>query len=184
MLAGSRVTLRPLRPGDVPRIVEACSDERTAYWLGRMPSPYAVSDAHEWIGTTVEWAADGTKVTWAIADPDSAVLLGAINLFDVVPGDTCEVGYWAHPEARGRGVMTEACRLAVGHGVDAFGLQQVTARAAVDNVASRHVIEANGFVLGHVSPGEIEIRGGLADCACYVLSVAASKRFRAPSSHS
>ena len=37
---GRRVRLRPWRADDAARIVEACRDERTAHWLGRMPGPY------------------------------------------------------------------------------------------------------------------------------------------------
>ncbi len=54
-----------------------------------------------------------------------------------------------HPAARDRGVMTKACGLAVRHGFvpledGGLGLSRVTTYAAVDNLASGHVIESVG----------------------------------------
>ncbi len=172
VLTGDGVTLRPLRDTDVPRIVEACADERTAYWLGQMPSPYAVSDAIAWLETTLENAAAGRTVTWAVAEPRTDALLGAINLFDLGAGPVGEIGYWAHAEARGRGLMTAACRRVVRHAFDDLGLELVRAVAAVDNAASRHVIEQTGMSLWGVERAGTRIRTGLADAARYDLSAA------------
>jgi len=167
VLRGDVVVLRPLRESDVPRIVEACSDERTARWLGELPSPYTSADAVAWLESTVEWAATGSKVTWALADPETDLLLGAVNLFDLVPGAEAEVGYWAHPEARGRGLMTEACRLAVRYGFGELSLEIIRATAAVDNAASRRVVEANGFTLSGIERRGTRVRSAYADAARY-----------------
>lgn len=167
VLAGSAVRLRALRGADVPRIVEACSDARTAQWLGRMPLPYTTAEAELWIESTIEKAAAGNKLTWALADPGSDLLLGAINLFDLVPGAEAEVGYWAHPAARGRGAMTEACGLVVRHGFEELGLQIIRAAAAIDNAASRHVLEANRFMMSGTERRGTQVRGGYADIARY-----------------
>ncbi len=170
VLTGSSVVLRPLRETDVPRIVEACTDERTSYWLGRMPVPYSAADAAAWLETTIEGAAAGTKITWALADPASDDLLGAINIFDLVPGAEGEVGYWAHPVARGQGVMTEATRLVVRHAFEDLDLRIVRAVAAVDNAASRRVIEANGLRLSGIERMGTQVRTGYADAARYDLT--------------
>jgi len=170
VLTGSSVLLRPLRETDVTRIVEACTDERTSYWLGRMPVPYTAADAAAWLETTIEGAAAGTKVTWALADPTTDVLLGAINIFDLTLGAEGEVGYWAHPAARGRGVMTEATGLVVRYAFETLELRIVRAVAAVDNAASRRVIEANGFRFSGFERMGTQTREGYADAARYDLT--------------
>ncbi|MGA8255533.1 MAG: GNAT family N-acetyltransferase [Nocardioides sp.] len=160
------IALRPLGEQDVARVVEACSDERTRHWLGTLPTPYTDADAQTWFGLNIEAQATGRKVTWAIVDADSDVLLGAINLFDINEHD-CELGYWAHPDARGRGVMTAAARVATGWAFEHLGVQRVRAVAALDNSASRHVIEAAGFTqTGEERRGTV-LRTGLADVALY-----------------
>ena len=174
-IRGDRVVLRRHWEGDLPRIVEACSDERTAYWLGQMPWPYTAANAEEFLLRCGEWAATGRGLTWAVADPDSDVLLANISLFDLKPGREAEIGYWTHPDARGRGVMTAACRLAVRHAfiaeeVGGLGLQRLLVYAAEKNTASRHVIEANGFTRTGRERSSTKLRDGrLVDTACYDL---------------
>jgi RimJ/RimL family protein N-acetyltransferase len=85
-----------------------------------------------------------------------------------------EVGYWAHPDARGRGVMTEAVRRVSRHAfIDTedggLGLHRVHATVAVDNVASRHVLESAGFTLVGLERRSVLVRDGMHDGAAYEL---------------
>jgi RimJ/RimL family protein N-acetyltransferase len=138
------VRLRPLRDDDLERIVEAAGDERTHRWLGRMPSPYTGSDAEAWVEHTREAAASGTAVTWAVTGEDDT-LLAAVNLFDIARGVDAEIGFWAHPEARGRGVTTRASALALRYGFEELDLVRIQGHAALGNTASRHALEACGL---------------------------------------
>ena len=169
VLENDRVRLRPWRPDDATRIVEACDDERTSYWLGKMPSPYTPADAEAYLQDRIEVLATGSAVGWAVADPGTDELVASLALFDLVPGRSAEVGFWTHPAARGRGVMTAAVGLAARHAIDTLGLVRLTAFAATENTASRHVIEANGFRLIGVERQSVQIRTGLADHAAYDL---------------
>jgi RimJ/RimL family protein N-acetyltransferase len=169
VLEGERVRLRPWLPTDAPRIVEACDDERTAHWLGRMPSPYTLADAEAYLEDRIEVLASGRAVGWAVADPESDDVIGSLALFDLTPGRQAEIGYWTHPDARGRGAMTEAVGLAVRHGFGELALVRLVAFAATENSASRRVIEANGFRLVGIERQSVLIRTGLADHAAYEL---------------
>lgn len=169
VLEGDGVRLRPWRASDADRIVEACSDERTAYWLGKLPQPYTLADAEAYLQDRVEVLATGRAVGWAVADPATDALLGSLALFDLTPQVSAEIGYWTHPDARGRGVMTAAVALAVRHGFDGLGLRRLSVFAATENVASRHVIEANGFRLVGIEHQSVAIRTGQADHAAYEL---------------
>ena len=82
---------------------------------------------------------------WAVADVETDELLGSIALFDLKPGRDAEIGYWTHPDARGRGLTIRAARLALGHGFGALGLSHVAAYAAAGNAASLGVLEALGM---------------------------------------
>ena len=147
---GPTVTLRGLAERDVPRIVEACRDETSQRWLSGLPSPYTKADAEAWLETRREQLATAEGVTWAVADPDSDELLGALSLFDLRPGETAEVGYWLHPGARGRGVMSAAVRLAARHAFvpaedGGLGLRRLVVVHAEGNTGSQKVIERSGF---------------------------------------
>jgi len=174
---GDKVVLRRHRHEDVSRIEEACGDARTAYWLGQMPSPYTRADAERFLLGRGELAATGRGIGWAVADPVTDRLVGNISVFDLKPRREAEVGYWTHPDARGRGVMSQACRLAIRHAfIDeedgGLGLQRLIAFAAEENGASRHVIETNGFTrIGTERRGTRLRDGRLVDTACYDLLV-------------
>jgi len=144
-LEGERVRLRPFTASDVPRVVEACSDERTRHWLGTLPEPYDETAARAYLLHVEERHAVGGGVTWAVADRGTDEMLGSMALFDLDPGREVEVGYWAHPAARGRGVVTEGTGLALRYAFGRLAVQRVVAFAAADNTASRHVLESNGL---------------------------------------
>lgn len=151
VLESERLRLRPFTEADVDRVVEACNDPLTRHYLAALPHPYTASTAHAYLDDCVWQAATGAKATWAIADRGSDELLGNISVMDMlgVTADHGEIGYWLHPDARGRGVMTEAARMVVGHALDPDGLdrRRLVLYAAVDNPASNAVAVATGFGL-------------------------------------
>ncbi len=94
----------------------------------------------------------GASVEWVIADPDTHAYLGTISVFGLHSLDylSAEVGYRTHPDARGRGVLTEGLRLVIGHAftpVDkgGLGLERISLGAGDGNVASQGVARSLGF---------------------------------------
>ncbi len=172
-IEGEKVRLRMHRPDDLDRMHEGATDPVTASWLGRMPVPYSREAAAEFLLHRSEGMARGTDLHWMLADPATDALLGTVSLMHIAEGMT-EVGYWAHPDARGRGVMTEAVRLACRHAfIDpddgGLGLHRVYATVAVDNVASRRVLEKVGFHLVGTERQSVLVRDGVRDGAAYEL---------------
>ncbi|WP_432888353.1 GNAT family N-acetyltransferase [Kribbella sp. CA-245084] len=153
MLEGGGIRLRGLRDSDAQRVQEACSDERTQYWLSGMPSPYRLEDAEGFIKTRLHMMAGGDGVAWAIADLASDELLGNVSIFDLndrIDRTVGEIGYWMHPDARGRKLMTSAVELLIPHAFKpvaegGLGRRRLVLKAAEGNSASAHVAEANGF---------------------------------------
>jgi ribosomal-protein-alanine N-acetyltransferase len=149
VLESDRLRLRPFRDTDIPRIVEACSDPVSQRFLAGLPQPYTPAVARTYVHDCIWQAAIGAKATWAVADRDSDELLGNIAVMDMlgINPDSGEIGYWTHPDARGRGVMTEATRLVVRHALDADGLdrRRLVLYAATDNPASNAVAVAAGY---------------------------------------
>jgi RimJ/RimL family protein N-acetyltransferase len=163
-LVGRSVALRALRDDDVDRIVEGAGDPLSQRWLPFLPTPYRRVDAAEFIETTRLDAANGTDICWALADPVTDVLTGCLGV-DI---DRPELGYWSHPDARGRGVTTEAVDLALRYVFSpALGLRRMTVRAAVGNTASRRVVERAGMRLVGVCRADELLSGGPSDMALY-----------------
>jgi [ribosomal protein S5]-alanine N-acetyltransferase len=166
---GTAVRLRAFRSSDVDRIVEACSDPRTAYWLVSMPRPYQRHNAFSYLESIGELAARGAGVAWCIADPRDDRCLGSISL-DGFNGyaKRGEIGYWAHPDARGRGVVTEAVRLVTRHAGNSGLARSLMIRCARGNLASRRVAERAGYTKIGVQPTSEPLGDGeLADLVLY-----------------
>jgi RimJ/RimL family protein N-acetyltransferase len=148
---GRQVLLRPWADADTARIVEACNDPLTRRWLPELPVPYTVEEAGAYLLGQRTMLAEGSAMCWCVADPVDDRCLAAMAIFKLGRAShEAEIGYWAHPDARGRGVMTEALQLAVRHAVvpveeGGLGLPRVGLKAATGNVASHRVAQRAGF---------------------------------------
>jgi RimJ/RimL family protein N-acetyltransferase len=151
-ITGETVVLRPWTEADLPRVVEAVNDpdvQRYGQSI-RERAPHDESTVRARRLELEEESARGSSITWAVADAGTDEFLGSLAVFGIHPGREAELGYWAHPAARRRGVMTQACRLAVRHAfIDAedggLGLHRLTAYAADENHGSQRVLERSGF---------------------------------------
>ncbi len=150
-LMGTTAVLRAADEKDLPRIVEACRDPQTRHWLAALPDDYTQTHARQHLAQMRAEQAAGRGMHWVVADPDDDHLLAdlALSIRDLRDPQG-EIGYWTHPQARGRGVTTEAVRLAARHGLlpaedGGLGLSRILIRADVGNIGSRRVAEKAGF---------------------------------------
>ena len=136
--------LRPPTREDLPRIVEVCRDPAIGHFT-TVPVPYDADAARWWIEFAAERLASGTGAHLLVEEAGTAV--AAVGL-DVNPADRAgRVGYWAAPEARGRGIATRATRLLCRWALtaDGLGLQRLELDAAATNAASNAVARKLGF---------------------------------------
>lgn len=191
-LAGGGVRLGPHLAGDVQRVAQACSAASTQAWLPSLPSPYTVLDAASWIAGREEEQARGAGVFWAVRSDGSGSsaaqvappapsddddergatvepLIAEVGLFTLGDGvRSGEIGYWCHPDARGRGVTTAAVRLVAQHALaraehGGLGLERVVMRIASRNAASRRVAVKAGFREVGVDRAAERLRDGTVD---------------------
>jgi RimJ/RimL family protein N-acetyltransferase len=151
-LSGGSVVLRGLVDADLPRFVEAADDPGLHRYSQtfREGAPHDEAKIRARDLEHLEESAVGLSVTWVVADAHTDDFLGSAIVYRISPGRDAEIGYWTHPDARGRGVATEACGLAAGHAFAArdaggLGLRRLSAYAAADNPASHRVLERSGF---------------------------------------
>lgn len=143
VLDGDGVRLRPFSAADAPRIVEGIGDAATQHWLTFFPRDPGPADALDYLERVQERLATGHTITWGFCAPDDDRLLGAVGLHRLQ--EEPEIGFWAHPDARGRGLTTRAAAVAVDHAFGELGLTRLAAYASVPNVASRTVLERLGM---------------------------------------
>jgi len=135
-----------------------------------VPSPYTVADA-EWFVRefTPKGFATGDEATFAAVVKETGQIAAAIGLGGITTHVVgrgvrqAEIGYWAAPETRGRGYVTEAVREVVRWGFEELRLGRVTWQAFDGNGASRRVVDKLGFTIVGKQRGSHEHRGQRAD---------------------
>ncbi|MGZ4592995.1 MAG: GNAT family N-acetyltransferase [Actinomycetes bacterium] len=146
-LSDDRLLLRLPTTADVDEITVACQDPELQRWIP-VPVPYERAHGEQWVGATADSWAEDLELRWIITEtlPDGSRSgpLGAVGLH-AHDATMREIGFWAAPWARGRGVMTAAARLACRWGFEELGLARIEWWANVGNDASRRVAEKLGF---------------------------------------
>jgi RimJ/RimL family protein N-acetyltransferase len=152
LLESGRLRLRPQREDDGERFLEMMTDERSRHFGGRNTWLRTLSGPRAAIIRNLEFEARGERCNWTIADRGTDRLLGYIQLFDMggLDATSAEIGYSVHPDARGRGVLTEAMGMVVDCAFrpepqGGFGLRRLSLGTAASNTASRHAAEKSGF---------------------------------------
>ena len=123
------------------------ADPAVVEFLDRVPQPYRLADALEYVrGSSESWST-GENTNFAILVDGLEGPAGSIGVrWTELADGIAEVGYWVAAEARGRGVATTAARLVAHWAFDvAPHLERLQLRADVLNAASNRVAEKAGF---------------------------------------
>ena len=176
VLTGSLVTLRPHVEGDLDPVLERCLDPQTQRFT-TIPLEYTREMAQEYLSGLLEPSAE--KVSWAIEV--DARYAGTIDLRALPVTDGAgDLGFVTHPALRGRGVMSEAVRLVVGHAFDTLGWQTVRWQAHAGNWGSAKSVWRAGFPVPVFVPDLLIERGRIVDGWMSTLHADADRKPVAP----
>jgi RimJ/RimL family protein N-acetyltransferase len=135
-----RLTLRPPRAHDAQGIAALANDLRIAENTARLPHPYRVEDAEEFIAQLSRSDSE-TAFLITLAGREIIGLCGIATPERSGP----ELGYWIGVRHWGKGYATEAARAAIDHAFVELGHDTLSSSARVSNPASRRVLEKCGF---------------------------------------
>ncbi len=139
VLETERLTLRRPTLADVKAIARLANDRRIAENTRRLPHPYSLDHAVEFVRAI---ANDARETVFLIEN--SFVPIGIVGIDWRAPGAP-ELGYWLGVEHWGRGFGTEAARAAIDFAFEEFDCEQLLSGARVANPASRNILEKCGF---------------------------------------
>lgn len=148
-----RLTLRPHLLSDAEAVTASLTDFGVARMLLRVPQPYHLGDAREWLETEAN-----ARTAWnaAITEKDDAHI-GVVSIEKLRNG--WHLGYWLNRQAWGRGIMSEAAWALVA----AFFRQRpdsiVLSGVFADNTASLKVQEKLGFAISGIADVYVPARG-------------------------
>jgi RimJ/RimL family protein N-acetyltransferase len=137
------VTLRAPRQSDAHALAKYAN--RREIWINlrdRMPHPYSLADANEWLASIRH---QDPRVNFLIDVGGEAI--GGVGLVLGTDIERCsaEVGYWVGVEHWGRGIATAAVSRVCKYAFEDLGLLRVFATPLAWNPASSRVLEKAGF---------------------------------------
>lgn len=111
---------------------------------------------------------DAVRIRYPRHDQD--VVLGSASLSEVrLDQGSAAVGYWLAPEARGRGVATQAVRVLARWAFAELGLARLELTCSPDNEASQHVAGRCGFSREGLLRSHVPFKGDRRDSVIYSL---------------
>jgi RimJ/RimL family protein N-acetyltransferase len=139
VLETKRLALRAPRLEDAKTIATLANDRRIAENTARIPHPYKLADAEDFIDRANR---AGSEAVFLITLHDKTII-GACGVVKSEP--TPELGYWLGVPYWGKGCATEALHAVIDYAFDDLGYAAVQAGARVTTPASRRVLEKCGF---------------------------------------
>jgi RimJ/RimL family protein N-acetyltransferase len=139
VLVTRRLTLRPPAPPDAEDIALNLSNWNVARMLTRVPFPYFVEDAEDWIAGLSEKPGD---LVYTI-HRERLIGVAAIHFESGEP----RLGYWLGEPWHGRGFMTEAAAALLSYAFATRKLAEVRSSVFEENAASLRVQEKLGFAV-------------------------------------
>lgn len=144
-LTGTTCVLRPLVAPDAQSLARHANDREI--WLNLrdgFPHPYSVDDARAHISRVAQ---QDPCTSLGIIVEGNAVGSVSLRIGHDIERLNAEIGYWLGREFWGRGIMSEAVRLATTYGFQRLGMRRVFAVPFTRNTASHRVLEKSGYVL-------------------------------------
>lgn len=131
-----------------------------------LPYPYTVNDALFYINSCLS-ADKNSNFCFAIVYNDEVI--GSIGVFRQgnIHFRTAELGYYIGEKFWGKGITTEAVRLACKQVFDNTDIVRIYAEPFAENLASSRVLEKNGFVLEGVMRKNAYKNGAFRDMKLY-----------------
>ncbi|MFC4561291.1 GNAT family N-acetyltransferase [Nocardiopsis mangrovi] len=173
ILRTERLTLRAFTEAEIGPVHNAVRDPLTQRWLP-LPEPgrdFTRADAEHWClveAPSARVSGDGQQ--WAAIETATGAFAGSFGLVRTAwKARVTEVGYWLAPQARGRGLATEAVIAVSRWAVLDQGFQRVELKAGTANTGSRGVAERAGFTFEGVERSAMPLHTGRTDLAVYSL---------------
>jgi RimJ/RimL family protein N-acetyltransferase len=140
VLETERLVLRAPRLEDAKTVAALANDRRIAENTARLPHPYKLADAKDWISAAGTRPGEQTFIITLA----SGAIIGACGL-ELRDPPTPEIGYWLGVPYWGQGYATEAVRALIDHAFTDLDHECLNAGARVTNPLSRRVLEKCGF---------------------------------------
>jgi RimJ/RimL family protein N-acetyltransferase len=149
VLETQRLILRELLPSDAEGMFEMDSDPEVHFYLGNKPVK-TIEESKEAIEFIRQQYSENGIGRWAVIEKESLEFIGWAGFKftkEKINGhsDFYDLGYRFRKKAWGKGYATEVAKACVDYGFTTMHLNDIYARAMVENLHSRKVLEKAGL---------------------------------------
>lgn len=142
----SDFVLDKFSPNDGENLFKAI-DKNRAFLRKRLPwldHNKTVQDSINFIGECIKGYLENSSLILAIRHRTEIIGVVSFHQFDWEK-KTSAVGYWLDEDFQGQGLISQACKILLEHGIAQMGLNKITISCAIDNMRSRAIAEKLGF---------------------------------------
>ena len=160
------VVLRKWTVDDGQKLQKICNEVERRYLSNRLPFPYTRDDAGWWLNMVEEHEGNDGVFRAIEAGGECVGNISVEQKGDVYCKDA-EIGYLLRSEVWSRGIMTEAVRQICEEAFEKLDIVRITGLVYHPNIASRRVLEKNGFVLEGIMKRGVFKDGEVYDLCVY-----------------
>lgn len=160
------VELKKWTSADKQDLSGLCNGADRTYLAERMPFPYTEEDADWWLAMAEQHEGKDGIFRAIVADGSVVGNISVEQKSDVY-GQDAEIGYLLATEHWGKGIMTEAIRQMCDLAFENLDIIRITGLVYEPNIASRKVLEKNGFRLEGTMKQAVVKRGNIYNLCVY-----------------
>lgn len=160
------IALKPWELSDAASLMSLCNRVDRSFLSDRIPSPYTEDSAEEWLHMVGH--REGVEGVFRAVTVDGKIVgtLSVEQKEDVYRKDA-EIGYFLLTEEWSKGIMTEAVRQICEIAFRELDILRITGLVYEPNVASRKVLEKNGFLLEGIMKDAVVKNGSVFNLCIY-----------------
>jgi ribosomal-protein-alanine N-acetyltransferase len=145
ILITDKFNLRQAKIADADDIQSNLNDQEVTQYMRLVSYPYSKQDAIDWLTKTIGESKEfePNKLDFIIEIEGKAA--GAISI-SLIASHKARIGYWIGKHYWGKGIMTDVVKIATDYAFQEFNLKRIEANVFSENLASKRVLEKNGFL--------------------------------------
>lgn len=143
LITTERLILRAVAASDAEAIAALVDNYKIAVMLSRLPYPYKVEHALQFIDWVKAQPEDEPVFILCLRN-EARTLIGVCS-YERRGGENPELGYWLGEPYWGKGYMSEAVKAVIEHAFTVAQHERLVSGCRLQNLASRRVLEKAGF---------------------------------------
>ena len=145
-LSSDRLLLRQITTADVNEVFAMRSNTDVMKYVPR-PLCTSLDEAYALVHMMQQKIETNEGINWAITLQGDNKMIGFIGHYQIKwENFRSELGYMLSPEFQGKGIASEAVKLAVDFGFNEMKMHSIEAVIDPENIASARVLEKNKFI--------------------------------------